>query len=316
MKKKISLVIPCFNEEANIRLFYGEAQKAFCESGYELEYVFVNDGSRDGTSAELKKLCESEDNNFRIVSFSRNFGKDAAIYAGLRNATGDYTCIIDADLQQRPEVVLSMAQILDSEPDTDCVAAVQNKRKESKLLVWFKNRFYNFINYASSVRFIKGASDFRIFRTNVRDALLQMAENNRFSKGLFAYVGFETKVIGYEVMKREQGESKYSFRKLIRYAVDGILAFSSKPLKLASYLGIFSLIVSIAGFVAALIYGLADNSWNPYALVIASVFFVGGMILLCMGIMGSYLAKAYQEVKKRPVYITKDIIIKDKKGEK
>ena len=310
--KKISLVIPSYNEELNVSRFFEESEKAFSKSGYEIEYVYVNDGSRDGTFDALEKLYKENNSNFRIISFSRNFGKEAAIYAGLSNATGDYTVIIDADLQQRPEVVLKMAEILDSKPETDCVAAFQEKRKESKLLVFFKNRFYSYMNRITDLSFVSGAGDFRIFRRNVRDAILSLGEYHRFSKGIFPWVGFETEFIPYEVMKRESGRSKWSFKKLFRYAVDGIVSYSVKPLYLATVLGAVSVIVSVLYYIVGVILGVCGIGWFELGFILATIVLMGGMIMICMGIMGEYLSKIHLQSKDRPVYIAKHILKKDK----
>lgn len=312
---KISLVIPCYNEELNIPRFYEEAEKVFCSSKFDIEYVFVNDGSRDGTVNALKELYAKENANFRIISFARNFGKEAALFAGLSNATGDYTVLIDADLQQRPEVVLQMAEILDNKPEIDCVAAFQDKRKESKLLIWFKNRFYKLINRMTSVSFVNGTSDFRIFRSNVRDAILSVGEYHRFTKGIFSWVGFETEFIPYEVMERENGKSKWSFIKLFKYAIEGIVAFTVKPLHLSTLLGSLSMSGGLIYYIVALILSLCGRGWSSSGLLAASIFFVGGMILLCMGIMGEYLSKIYMQSKQRPIYLAKEVLIKDKQEE-
>lgn len=309
---KISLVIPSYNEELNVPRFFEEAEKVFSDSNYEIEYVFVNDGSRDGTLKALKKLYNEKNANFRIVSFARNFGKEAAIFAGLSHATGDYTTVIDADLQQRPEVVLQMARILDEKPEVDCVAAFQEQRKESKLLIFFKNRFYSLINSMTSVPFVSGASDFRTFRTPVREAILSVGEYHRFSKGIFSWVGFETEFIPYEVMERESGSSKWSFVKLFKYAIEGIVAFTTRPLHLATLLGSLSIAGSLIYYIIALILGLIGYGWCAVGLLAATVFLVGGMILLCMGILGEYLAKVYMQVKDRPIYLAKHLLKKDK----
>ena len=230
---KLSLVIPCFNEQDNVRAFFDETQRAFNSKRFDYEFVFVNDGSRDNTLKNLLDLYESERfSNIQVVDLSRNFGKESAMYAGLQNARGDMVCIIDADLQQRPEVVLEMMDVLDNEPDVDCVAAFQDKRKESKVLTFLKSSFYSIINKLSDVHFENAASDFRLFRRNVLEALLNMTESQRFSKGLFSWVGFNTKYIPYTVMERNAGESKWSVKKLFKYALDGITAFTGAPLKL------------------------------------------------------------------------------------
>ena len=205
-----------------------------------------------------------------------------------------------------------MAQILDSKPELDCVAAFQEQRKESKLLVWFKNRFYSLINRMTSVPFVSGASDFRLFRENVREAILSVGEYHRFSKGIFSWVGFETEFIPYEVMERESGSSKWSFIKLFKYAIEGITAFTTKPLHLATVLGSLCICGGSIYYIVALILALCGNGWCAMGLIAASIFFVGGMIMLCMGILGEYLSKIYMQAKNRPIYLAKHVLVKDK----
>ncbi len=311
---KLSLVIPCFNEENNVQRFFEETEKAFANADYQLEYVFVNDGSKDATLQKLKQLHAEQNANFRIVSFARNFGKEAAIYAGLSNATGEYTCIIDADLQQRPEVALQMADILTANPDIDCVAAFQEERKESKVLSWFKDKFYKVINAMTTVPFTNGASDFRTFRAPVRQAILQMGEYHRFSKGIFSWVGFNVQFIPYEVMERESGESKWSFIKLFKYAIEGIVAFTTAPLHLSTVLGVLCAGGSALYFVIRMLLTLVGIYWSSIGLLITAIFFMGGLILLCMGVMGMYLSRIYLQVKDRPIYLAKEILVKEKEA--
>ena len=229
---KLSLIVPCYNEEGNVEKFFDIVNKAFENKVEDYEFVFVNDGSKDETRKKLKNLYYKKNfkNNIQVLSFSRNFGKEAAIYAGLSKAKGDVVCLIDADLQQRPEVVLEMLDVMKSDDDIDCVTAYQEKRKESKAISIVKSAFYEIINKISDVDFVNGASDFRLMKRSVVDAILQMTEYHRFSKGMFSYVGFNTKYIPYEVAERESGESKWGVRKLIKYAFEGIFAFSTMPL--------------------------------------------------------------------------------------
>lgn len=226
---KLSLIVPCFNEEQNILPFYNAVVKAFSLVDYEYELVFVNDGSSDQTMAELRKLYEKREREIQIVSFSRNFGKEAAILAGLKAAKGDCVSLIDADLQQRPEVVVAMMDVLLTDGSCDCVVAYQEGRKESPVRKLFKNGFYWVINSIAEVPFRKDASDFRTFRRSVADAILQMGEYCRFSKGLFSWVGFNVQYIPYKVEDRFSGQTKWSFKKLIAYSVDGITSFSTFP---------------------------------------------------------------------------------------
>ncbi len=312
---KLSLVIPCYNEENNVERFFEVSRQAFADSGITVEYVFVNDGSRDGTLQRLKKLYAEQDACLRIVSFARNFGKEAAIYAGLQNATGELTCVIDADLQQRPEIALEMVRILEREPELDCVAAFQEDRKESAVLSWFKSMFYKVINAMTTVPFTNGASDFRTFRTNVRDAILQMGEYHRFSKGIFSWVGYNVRFIPYVVCQRESGESKWSFIKLFKYAIDGIVAFTTAPLMLPTVLGGLCAGGSALYFLIRLILGFCGLPWSAIGFLATVIFFVGGLIMLCLGVMGMYLSRIYLQVKDRPIYLAKEILTKEE-GEK
>lgn len=308
---KLSLIVPCFNEEDNVEEFYKETVKAFNKVDYDYEFVFVNDGSKDKTIDKLRKLCkEKTESNITVVSFSRNFGKESAIYAGLKNSVGDYVSIIDADLQQRPEVVLEMMNILDNEPEYDCVAAYQAKRKESKVLSAIKSGFYKVMNMLSEIDLREDASDFRTFTRTMADAIVDMSEYHRFSKGIFSWVGFNTKFIPYDVQERHAGETKWSFTKLIKYAFEGITAFSTKPLKIATYTGMFSTIASLIYLIVVIIQHLFFNidAFNGYATIVCLILLIGGLQLFCIGITGSYLAKIYVQGKQRPIYIAKEIL--------
>lgn len=308
---KLSLVVPCYNEEGNVEKFFDAVNEAFESKVDDYEFVFVNDGSKDETPKKLRKLYNerNEKKNIQVLSFSRNFGKEAAIYAGLSKARGDLLCLIDADLQQRPEVVLEMLEVMKSDDDIDCVTAYQEKRKENKAISAAKSAFYKVINKVSDVEFVNGASDFRLMKRNVAESLLQMTEYHRFSKGMFSYVGFHTEYIPYEVAERESGESKWGVKKLIKYAFEGIFAFSTKPLKIASFFGVLFLILAVAGFVAGGINLLAaDPELLSYILIVSHIFLVGGIILVCLGTIGEYLSKMYIQGKGRPVYILKEYL--------
>lgn len=303
----LSLVIPCFNEAENIALFYDMVEKSFMDKGFSYELVFVNDGSRDDTLLNLKSLVKDSKSNIQVISFSRNFGKESAIYAGLTKAKGDMVCIIDADLQQRPEVVLQMKDILDMKPEVDCVAAFQQKRKEGKVLSSFKSCFYKIINKVSDVDFVNGASDFRLMRRSMVNAILSMTEYHRFSKGIFSWVGFNTEHMPYEVQPREHGETKWSFFKLFKYAVDGIVAFSTAPLKLATFIGFLSSILSVIYLIVVVVQKLCFGINVPgYATIVVLLLLLGGLILFCLGIIGEYISKIYVQMKNRPIYIEKE----------
>lgn len=307
---KLSLVVPCYNEEQNVALFYQVAKNVFDAEGYSYELVFVNDGSKDNTLGELKKLHAEADGNIRIVSFSRNFGKEAAMYAGIEHAKGELVCLIDADLQQRPEVVAYMVKRLDEVPELDCVAAYQAERHESSTLSFFKSSFYKLINSVSDTNFVQGASDFRTFRRSVAEAVLSMGEYHRFSKGILSWVGFNTEYIPYEVQERAAGESKWSFKKLFRYAIDGIIAFSTAPLAIPTALGILLTVISFIYLGARGLYCAFSlyESFSQGSVLIFLLLLVGGLQLLSIGIIGKYLAKTYEQSKDRPIYIAREII--------
>ncbi|MGN0543750.1 MAG: glycosyltransferase family 2 protein [Acutalibacteraceae bacterium] len=305
---KLSLVVPCYNEEKNVSLFYEAVKNDFSGVDFDYELVFVNDGSKDGTFKELQKLCEG-DLPVKIVNFSRNFGKESAMYAGLRESEGDYVTIIDADLQQRPSIALDMVRMLDSEPDYDCVAAYQESRRESKLLVFFKNSFYKLINKFSDTEFVQGASDFRTFRRPMVEAILSMDEYFRFSKGLFSWVGFNTKFIPYKVEERATGDSKWSFKKLFKYALDGIFAFTTAPLRFATIIGLLTSFLSIIYLIVVVIQKLAFGiPVAGYATIVVLILLLGGIQLCCIGIIGEYIARTYIQTKGRPIYIAKQVI--------
>lgn len=305
----LSLVVPCYNEVDNVESFYDEAVRCFKGNIDEYEFVFVDDGSRDGTLARLRSVFENHKSESRIqvLSFSRNFGKEAAIFAGLNAAKGDYACIIDADLQQHPNVVVEMMNIISTQDNIDCVTAYQDERKENKLMSVFKSTFYKIINRVSDVEFVNGASDFRLFNRKVIEAIISIGEYHRFSKGIFSFVGFNTKYIPYEVKKRQNGVSKWNFIKLLKYAIQGIVAFSSFPLRLASYVGIISAVISVVYLLAVIVQKLFFSIAVPgYATIVVLLLLLGGIQLFGLGILGEYLSKVYDQVKQRPVFILKE----------
>ena len=302
---KLSLVVPCYNEGENVIPFHEAAVKALGDG--ELEIVYIDDGSRDATLHNLKKIYARGDCKVKIVSFSRNFGKESGIYAGLEHATGDYICIIDADLQQRPEIVRDMVAILEEQPDVDVVAAYQDRRGEGKVLSFFKKSFYTLINQLSRVPLQPDASDFRTFRRSVRDSLLELSEYHRFSKGLFAWVGYETKFIPYTACERASGTTKWSFWKLVEYAIEGIIGFSTAPLRLATVLGSVSGIVAILYLIWVIIEKLVWGIAVPgYATIIVLILLFSSVQLFCIGIIGEYVGRIFEQSKERPIYIAKE----------
>lgn len=311
---KLSVIIPCHNEEKNIFLFYDEFKNAFKYYKGTFELIFIDDGSKDDTFKELIRLVEKKDNvdNIKALSFSRNFGKEAAMYAGLREATGDYVCIIDADLQQKPSIILDMIKILDKEKEYDCVCAYQEKRKESRIMSRLKRSFYKIINSTSEVEFVTGASDFRLFRKSVAESIIALGEHHRFLKGIFSYVGFNTYYIPYEVEERANGKTNWNFTKLFRYAIDGILAFSDLPLKLSLYFGNFLFIGSIIFLIISLILKLNIVTTMMFFLILISL----SIILIFIGITNLYISRIYDEVKSRPNYIIRSTISTEKNNKK
>ena len=300
MSVKLSLVVPCYNEEENVENFFShvsEGMKAYTDS-YEI--VFVNDGSRDKTGKKLKELL-SENRNAKItvVNFSRNFGKEAAMYAGLSNAEGEYIAIIDADLQQDVKYVVEMCRILDNDEDTDMVAAYQEKRKEGRFITFCKESFYKRINKYTEVPLVENASDFRTMRRCVAETIISLPEYHRFSKGIFSWVGYNTVSIPYEVKERAAGETKWSFRKLLKYALEGIIAYTDLPLKIPFYLAGFMLVISLVMLLMNIILS-------------GVVFLVGSAILFSIGILGTYVSKIHTQVRNRPIYIAKEILSYDK----
>lgn len=307
LKMKLSLVVPCFNEEGNVENFFNEVNRIFADKVTDYEFIFVDDGSEDKTYSKLEALFANNKNaDIQVLSFSRNFGKEAAIYAGLSKANGDLVCLIDADLQQRPEVVLEMLEVMQSNDDIDCVTAYQRERKEGKVISSFKSAFYKIINKMTDVDFVNGASDFRLMKRAMVNSVLEMSEYHRFSKGIFSWVGFNTEYIPYEAAPRESGESKWGFRKLLKYALDGIVSFSTAPLHLATYVGFTSSVISIIYLIVVVIQKLFFGIDVPgYATIVVLVLLLGGLQLFCLGLLGEYLSKIYIQVKNRPIYILK-----------
>jgi len=305
---KVTLVAPCYNEEGNINEFY-KAVKAAFEGKYDYQVVFVNDGSRDGTLNVLKKLVSDETGDIKVVNFSRNFGKEAAMYAGLQNSDGDYVAVIDSDMQQPPSVVKDMVDYLEEHSDFDCVTAYQDKREESMGVSACKDAFYSLINGLSDTKFPKNASDFRTMRRRMVNAVLSLSETQRFSKGIFSWVGFNVHYIPYHVQERLSGKTSWSFKKLFKYAVEGIMDFSVKPLNWIMGAGVFITVLPLIYIIVALCLKYAGGVDMPMASFwAAGIAVILGIQTICLGVVAKYLAKVYVEGKKRPIYIAKEII--------
>ena len=306
---KLSLVVPCYNEAENVAAFQAAVQSAFDDCGYDYEIIFVDDGSTDATLHELRKLHAKQSCPVRVVSFSRNFGKDAALYAGIQHSRGEYVSLIDADLQQRPELVRDMVRTLEDDPQYDMVAAYQDRRGESKLLSFFKKVFYSLINKLTDTPLKSDASDFRTFRRSVADSIITLGEYHRFSKGIFAWVGYSTCYIPYTACPRAAGKSKWNFRKLYNYAIDGIIGFSTKPLRIATFLGSLSGIAAMIYLIIVVLQKLIAGIDVPgYASIIVLILFFGAMQLFCLGIVGEYVGRTFEQSKNRPIYLTKEIL--------
>ena len=306
---KLSLVVPCYNEGENVIPFHEAVLDAFQDCGYSIEIVYVDDGSRDATLHNLKKIYARQDCRVKIVSFSRNFGKEAGIYAGMQHASGAYISLIDADLQQRPEIVRDMVQMLEEQPEYDIVAAFQDRRREGKILSFFKKSFYAIINRLSKVPLQPDASDFRTFRRSVRDSILELPEYHRFSKGIFAWVGYKTMFIPYTACPRQSGVTKWSFWKLFNYAMEGIIGFSTAPLRLATLLGSVTGVAALIYLVCVILEKLIKGIAVPgYATLIVLLLFFSSMQLFCIGIIGEYVGRNFEQSKNRPIYIAKEVI--------
>lgn len=301
----ISVVIPCFNEEDSIPFFYSEMERIQIEMKKKFEYIFINDGSTDNTLSVLRRLNASNP-NVHYLSFSRNFGKEAALYAGLQRATGDYVTVMDADLQDPPELLIEMyAKIQEG---YDVVGTRRADRKgEPPIRSLFAKAFYWLINKVSDTELVDGARDFRLMTRQVVDAILELKEVNRFSKGLFSWVGFDVAYVSYENRERVAGETSWSFWKLLNYSLDGFINFSEVPLQLATWAGTFSFLISLVGIFFVVIRKLTiGGSVAGWASLVSIILFIGGIQLLALGIIGNYISKIFLETKKRPVYIVKE----------
>lgn len=303
----LSIIVPCYNEEEVLPLFYEEVTKVLSTMDVDYEIIYVDDGSKDKTS-ELIKGFASKDTHSKYIIFSRNFGKEAAMYAGLKNSIGDYVVIMDADLQDPPHLLPEMLNDLRN-GDYDCIGSRRVTRKgEPKIRSFFARQFYKIINKLSNIEIVDGARDFQMMKRSMTDAVLDMPEVNRFSKGIFSWVGFKKKWLEYENIERKAGETKWNFWKLFKYSMEGIVAFSTKPLSLMFILGIFLCLVAFIAIIVIIlrsIFGDYDIG-NGWASIVCIVTFIGGLNLFSMGIIGQYLAKTYLETKNRPIYIAKE----------
>ncbi|MEG1571680.1 MAG: glycosyltransferase family 2 protein [Clostridia bacterium] len=304
--KTLSVIVPCYNEQEALPLFYEAFMKETAQMEVALELVFVDDGCKDQTLKTLKALHQ-QDERVHYISFSRNFGKESAMYAGLEAATGDYIAIMDADLQDPPALLPQMLQSLEEE-GVDCVATRRVTRKgEPKIRSFFARAFYRLINRISKTEIVDGARDFRLMTRQMVDSILSLHEVSRFSKGIFSWVGYQTKWLEYENVERVAGETKWSFWKLLVYSLDGIIAFSTAPLAIASVMGVLFCVVA---FLLILYFFIKTLVWGDpvagFPAMICIILFLGGIQLFCIGILGQYLSKTYLEAKHRPIYLAKE----------
>lgn len=310
MAKTLSIIVPCYNEEPTVELFYEavEGIKKQFSQDIQLEYLFVNDGSKDQTLAKLRQLNERDSEHVHYISFSRNFGKESALYAGLQRSSGDYVAVMDADLQDPPEMLPEMLNLLEESDEYDCIGTRRSDRKgEPALRSLFSKAFYKLINSISDTEMLDGVRDFRMMSRQMVDAILELTEVNRFSKGIFSWVGFNTKYLPYENVERVAGETSWSFWSLFKYSIEGITDFSDVPLSIASFVGIISCIGSIIGMIViiarTLMFGDPTMGWPS---LVCFILFLGGLQLFCLGIVGKYIGKIFKETKKRPIYIVKE----------
>lgn len=303
----ISIVVPCYNEEEMIPLFYKEMEAVKKLLSAEIEYIFINDGSSDETLSVLRELSKINNKRVRYISFSRNFGKEAALYAGLRNALGDYVTVMDVDLQDPPELLPKMFNLI-KEENYDCIGTRRvNRDGEPPIRSFFAKRFYRIINQISETEIVDGARDYRLMTRQMVNAILEVTEYNRFSKGIFSWVGFKTKYLEFKNQERIAGETTWSFWSLLKYSLDGIVSFSEAPLAFASFVGIFSfigaLLMAIVIISRTIIFDNPTSGWTSLVVLILGL---GGLQLLCLGIIGKYLGKTFLETKRRPIYIVKE----------
>lgn len=303
----ISVIVPCYNEEESIPLFYEAMEIIRQQMQEEFEYIFIDDGSKDTTLATLRNLHKN-DASVKYYSFSRNFGKEAALYAGLKKATGDLITVMDVDLQDPPEMLIRMKELLDKDGDLDCVGCARTTRHgEPPIRSFFAKLFYKLINRISNIEVVDGARDFRLMKRQMVNAILEVTEYNRFSKGIFTWVGFRTTYLPYENVERVAGQTSWNFWSLLSYSLEGIVNFSDVPLKISSYVGLISCCLSfmMIGFVVVR-HVLFGNPVSGWASTVSLILFMGGLQLFSVGILGRYISKIFMETKKRPLYLIKE----------
>lgn len=303
---KLSIIVPCYNEEETVEIFYQETQKVIKQLQCEYEFLFVNDGSKDKTLQKLRFLSQ-KDANVRYLSFSRNFGKESALFAGLKAATGDLITVMDADLQDPPELLPEMVKAIFDE-GYDCVGTRRTTRDgEPVIRSFFARMFYRIVNRIGEVEMVDGARDFRLMTRQMVDSILELSEYNRFSKGLFSWVGYKTTYLTFENRERVAGQTSWSFWSLFKYSIDGIINFSEAPLNIASFIGAISCVGAVVAMIVVIIKTLIfKDPTTGWPSLVSIILFMGGLQLLCLGIIGKYIAKIFLETKKRPHYIVKE----------
>lgn len=307
---KISIIVPCYNEQEALCYFYDEIKNVMqLMREVDFELLFIDDGSRDGTLDELKHLALT-DGRVKYISFSRNFGKESAMYAGLKNATGDFVAIMDADLQDPPSLLPEMYKAVTQEGYDSVATRRVTREGEPPVRSFFARMFYRICSKICETDMVDGARDYRLMNRRFVDALLQLSERNRFSKGLFGWVGFKTKWLEFENVERVAGETKWSFWKLFKYSIEGIVAFSTFPLFIVSAFGFFGTAIGAAWLIVISILGILGNGVSQVAIIAALLVLIMGILLLCLGIACQYISKTYLEIKNRPIYITRDTNIK------
>ncbi|MBQ1467715.1 MAG: glycosyltransferase family 2 protein [Solobacterium sp.] len=302
----LSVVVPCYNEQESLQLFYDAAVKVFDTLDMDYEIILVNDGSRDRTLDVMLDLYHAHPGIIKVVNFSRNFGKEGALLAGLEKAKGDYVTVMDADLQDPPEYVPKMFELMEKNNDDIVGSRRVSREGEPPIRSFFARNFYKIINHFSDVQIVDGARDFRLMKRKVVDSILSLREYNRFSKGMFVWVGYKAEYLEYENIERVAGETSWSFWKLFRYALDGIIEYTNAPLRAAAWLGGFMTVIFTIEMIVLLILALIGKTISNTVLILSVVLFIGSILILFLGIIGEYLAKTYDEVRHRPQYIVKD----------
>ena len=304
--ESMAIIVPCYNEQEALPIFYEETTKVMSKLNYDYKILLINDGSKDNTLAIMKSIAE-KDNHVKYLSFSRNFGKEAAMYAGFCNANADYVCVMDADMQDPPSLLPKMLEIIHKEGYDSVATRRKDREGEPPIRSFFARAFYRIINKISDADIVDGARDFRLMKRDMVEAIINMTEYNRFSKGIFGWIGFKTYWLSYDNVERVAGETKWNFWKLTKYAIDGIINFSHAPLSAVSWFGVFMTMISFLSLMGIVVRKLIyDDPVAGWASTICVIIFIGGLQLFCLGVIGQYISKMYLETKKRPHFIIEE----------